>query len=119
MKKSKKKSTPEGALISGQDYRTTSGIDIQHLAGILFEAIGDMWHPVRRPKDEKVDRAFRRMIEEANMKGDCIINLGEGYYRPDPGDDFDYSLYRARELAKAKRIIDKITAMDAYYRREI
>ena len=116
-----KKSTPGGAPISGQDYGTTPGSKNQWLAEIMFSMIGKYDKPIKRPKNSGVDRAFRRLIEYANTHGDCIINDGAGYYRPVRGDGFDehcFNIYKAKELARAKAIIDKIDAMDkAYYGR--
>lgn len=83
--------------------------------------IGKYDKPIKRPKNSSVDRAFREMISEANKNGDCIINDGAGYYRPVKGDGFDehcYNIYKAKELARARDIIDKIEAMDkAFYGR--
>lgn len=41
------------------------------------------------PGNDTVDRHLRIMVEEANHNGDCIINVGNGYYRPIPGDIAD------------------------------
>lgn len=113
------KGTPEGAPISRQRNGTTPGSKAQWLAEILFDMIGKYDKPIRRPKNPSVDRKFRILISEANKKGDCIINDGAGYYRPKSGDGFDehcYEIYRRKELARAKDIIEKIEAMDrAFY----
>ena len=91
----------------------------QTLAQIWFEQIGDDGtKPLKRPKDPTVDREFRELIEYANNHGDVIINDGAGYYRPKRGDGFDehcYNIYKAKELAKAKKIIKKIERMDAAF----
>lgn len=56
----------------------------------LFSRIPDGHeNPLRRPSDSYTDRALRRMVEDANNKGDCIINVGRGYYRPLPNDPVD------------------------------
>ena len=39
-------------------------------------------HALRRPADSRTDRQLRRLIQDANMSGDCIINNGAGYFRP-------------------------------------
>lgn len=39
-----------------------------------------------RPSNPNDDRRLREQIEKANNNGDCIINVGDGYYRPDPND---------------------------------
>ena len=44
---------------------------------------------LRIPGNDTVDRYLREMVEEANHNGDCIINVGNGYYRPIPGDIAD------------------------------
>ena len=113
-----KKSTPSGAPIPQQDYGTTPEEKTQ--AEKLFDMIRDD-RPLKRPKNPNVDRALRKMIEHANNHGDCVINNGTGYYRPDPRNEIDeyaFHLYKSKELAKAKAIISKIEAMDnAFYRR--
>lgn len=122
MTKSKKKSTPGDAPIPMQDYGTTSGSKTQWLADILFDLIEDdtlMGKPLKRPANRSVDRVFRKKVEKANMEGDCIINIGDGYFRPDRHDEADvyaYRLYRAKELKRAQSIIEKINSMDkAFY----
>lgn len=109
----KKKSTSGEAPILRRDYGTTPGGKVQWLAEILFDMIGEK--PMKRPKNPGVDRMLRKLIEEANMKGDCIINNGTGYYRPNPENEIDeyaYHLYRTKEMARARTIISKIEAMD-------
>lgn len=44
---------------------------------------------IQRPWDLRVDRCLRKMIERSNNNGDCIINVGNGIYRPIPGDPVD------------------------------
>lgn len=114
MTNEKKKGTPEGAPVHTTNG-TTLGNDVQLLSEIWFDQIDRYSRPLKRPASKRVDRAFRRRVEEANLHGDCIINIGEGYFRPSPDDDegrYAYGLYRARELKKAKAIIEKISAMD-------
>lgn len=61
---------------------------------------------------------FRKLVAEANKKGDCIINTGEGYYRPGPDEEDELKLYLYRELHRANEITDKVDAMrEAYYGR--
>ena len=53
------------------------------------------------------DRKFRQEIEEANRNGDCIINVGDGYYRVDPNDPIDcaeFEEYCNKELSRARAI---------------
>lgn len=120
MPEDKRKGTPEGAPVR-QDNGTTPGSRTQWLAEILFDMIGKYDRPIKRPKNQSVDRAFRQLIEEANLKGDCIINDGAGYYRPMKGDAFDehcFELYKAKELAKANAIIKKLEIMsNSFYGR--
>lgn len=62
---------------------------------------------IQRPWDRNIDRAFRRLIEKANNNGDCIINVGEGVYRPIPGDPVDekeLKEYLNQELHRARAI---------------
>ena len=62
---------------------------------------------IQRPWNKLVDRVLRKMIEKANNNGDCIINVGEGIYRPIPGDAVDeaeLNHYLNRELHRARAI---------------
>ena len=117
MKMNKKKSTPEGALIPEQDNGTT--FEQKSEAEILFDKIGTgAAYAIRRPRDPKVDREFRRLIAEANARGeDCIINAGYGYYRPGEDDDFEAEIYFASERSRAKEILRKVRRMEEVYDR--
>ena len=62
---------------------------------------------IQRPWNRSVDRNLRSMIERANNNGDCIINVGEGIYRPVPGDPVDekeLNEYLNKELHRARSI---------------
>ena len=62
---------------------------------------------IQRPWNRVVDRCLRKMIEKANNNGDCIINVGNGIYRPIPGDPVDekeLNEYLAKELHRARAI---------------
>ncbi len=62
---------------------------------------------IQRPWDRVVDRCLRTMIEKANNNGDCIINVGNGIYRPIPGDPVDekeLNEYLNKELHRARAI---------------
>lgn len=62
---------------------------------------------IQRPWNRVVDRFLRKMIEKANNNGDCIINVGNGIYRPIPGDPVDekeLDEYLAKELHRARAI---------------
>ncbi len=108
------KGTPFGAPIPEQDYGTTP--EEKSEAEMLFDRINTT-HPVKRPKAPSVDRAFRQLIENANRSGDCIIpsSSGSGYYRLDAEreiDEYAFRAYKAKELAKARAIIDKLDMME-------
>ncbi len=63
-----------------------------------------------RPADRVKDRFLRAEIEKANNDGDCIINVGNGYYRPVPGDLVDekeLKEYLGKELHRARAIQKK------------
>ena len=62
---------------------------------------------IQRPWNRVVDRSLRKMIEKANNNGDCIINVGNGIYRPIPGDPVDekeLNEYLGKELHRARSI---------------
>lgn len=73
---------------------------------------------IQRPWDNSTDRELRRMIESANNNGDCIINVGKGYFRPMPGDEVDEGMlkrYLAKELSRARSIqIKRLSMKQAY-----
>lgn len=65
--------------------------------------------PLPRLYNPFEDRKLRKQIETANTKDDCIINVGNGYYIPVPGDPVDEKeLHRARAILK-KRLNMKMT----------
>lgn len=62
---------------------------------------------LKRPGNPFADRKLRKQIEDANSNGDCIINVGNGYYRPVPGDPVDekeLQEYLAKEFSRARKI---------------
>lgn len=76
--------------------------------------------PMQRSGNPVEDRQFRRKVEEANRNGDCIINVGNGYYRPIPGDSTDESElreYLAKELHRARAIQIKRLKMKMTFER--
>ena len=106
----KKKSTPEGALIP-QDNGTTSGEKSE--AERLFDKIGTgAYYAVKRPSNARVDRQLRRLIANACMNGDCIINDGSGYFRPGEEDEMVFEAYCAAERHKAWEILHRINRME-------
>lgn len=81
----------------------------------LFDQIKDIKAPVKRPTDEKEDRAFRRRIHEAQESGDVIINLGEGYFRVDTSDPEQVMLakrYLNKRKSHIRRNAECIRAME-------
>lgn len=111
-----KKSTPEGAPISPQDYGTTfeQKSEAERLFSLIGEGIG---HAIARPKDPKTDRRLRQLIADANTRGDCIINVGFGYFRPGDDDSYEFELYIAGERSRAKEILRKCRRMEEAYDR--
>lgn len=73
-----------------------------------------------RPSNPNDDRRLREQIEKANNNGDCIINVGDGYYRPDPNDiedEVEFNEYMAKELHRARVIQKKRLSMKLTYER--
>lgn len=76
--------------------------------------------PLQRLPNPSEDRKFRGEIEKANSSGDCIINVGNGYYRPVPGDPVDekeLDEYLAKELHRARTIQKKRLDMKMTFER--
>ena len=66
------------------------------------------------PGNESIDRQLRILVEEANHNGDCIINVGNGYYRPIPGDpvgELEFKEYTSKDDSRAGKLWDKIYSM--------
>lgn len=75
---------------------------------------------VQRPSNPIEDRKLRREIEKTNCNGDCIINVGNGYYRPVPGDATDETElweYLAKELHRARAVQKKRLNMKMTFER--
>lgn len=73
-----------------------------------------------RPVNSYEDRVLRKKIEKANNEGDCIINVGNGYYRPVPGDLIDekeFDEYLAKDLHRARATLKKRLAMKLTFER--
>lgn len=69
---------------------------------------------VSRPINEYEDRCFRKMIEEANNTDDCIINVGDGYFRPDLRNEADrhhLKHYYLSEIQRGMKIMGKTNKM--------
>lgn len=115
-KAEKRKGAPFGAPIPKQDYGTTPKEKTQ--AERLFDKIGTgAYYAVSRPKDARVDRQLRRLIADANMNGDCIINDGSGYFRPGLDDDIAFEEYIAKERHRARMLLKKLSSMEQVYDR--
>lgn len=116
MTNEKKKGTPFGVPIPQQDYGTTP--EEKSEAERLFDKIGTgAAYALRRPKDAKVDRQLRKLIADANLSGDCIINDGSGYFRPGEDDDIAFETYIAAERSRAREILRKTSRMQQVYDR--
>ena len=116
MTNEQKKSTSGEAPIPKQDYGTTP--EEKSEAERLFDKIGTgAAYALRRPKDAKVDRQLRKLIADANLSGDCIINDGSGYFRPGDDDDIAFETYIAAERSRAREILRKTSRMQQVYDR--
>ena len=116
MTNEKKKGTPFGVPISQQDYGTTP--EEKSEAERLFDRIGTgAAYALRRPKDAKVDRQLRKLIADANLSGDCIINDGSGYFRPGEDDDVAFETYIRSERSRAREILKKTASMQRVFDR--
>ena len=116
MTSEKKKGTPFGVPIPQQDYGTT--LKEKSEAEKLFDKIGTgAYYALRRPANKRVDRQLRRLIADANMNGDCIINDGSGYFRPGIEDDIAAEEYFAKERHRAREILRKVSRMEQTYDR--
>ena len=66
------------------------------------------------PGNERIDRTLRRLVEKANHEGDCIVNVGRGYYRPipgDPTDELEFKEYIRLEDSRADKLWGKVYSM--------
>ena len=116
MTNEQKKSTSGEAPIPKQDYGTTPAEKSE--AERLFDRISTgAAHAIARPKDAKVDRQLRKLIADANLSGDCIINDGSGYFRPGDDDDIAFETYIAAERSRAREILRKTSRMQQVYDR--
>lgn len=79
----------------------------------LFKNIGyGKRNAVSRPPNARIDRAFRKLIEQANASGDCIIPSVAGYYRPETPEEFrEAEIYIRKERHRIRVISEKITRM--------
>ena len=90
---------------------------MEYSAEMLFSMIGDREHAVKRPKDHNTDRELRRLVEDAQLNGELIVNVGdgEGYFRADmnnPEDAMAYRRYMGGLKSRTRRHAQKIRAME-------
>ena len=110
-----KKSTPEGAPLNLKLINGTTPSEKSE-AEMLFDRIKTGRANALKVPNRYTD--FRELVAAANRTGDCIINNGEGYYRPGPEDEDELRHYLYREKHRADAIMDKVDAMrEAYYGR--
>lgn len=87
-------------------------------AELLFDKIGTgAAYALKRPKDTKTDRQLRRLISDACMNGDCIINVGFGYFRPGEDDEADFEMYCATVRRKAREELKRVSRMEEVFER--
>lgn len=81
----------------------------------LFKNIGyGKRNAVSRPSNARIDRRFRKLIEQANATGDCIIPSAVGYYRPETPEEFrEAEIYIRKEQHRIRVISEKITRMSS------
>ena len=81
-----------------------------------FKSIGIGENGLYPPKS--IAKEFSDLVNIQNSKGDVIINLGEGYYRPNPlsnkGDE-EFNTYLTQEYERADAIVNKCIAMRNAY----
>lgn len=90
-------------------------------SGIIYRIPTGHRDPLPRPGNARIDRELRKLIEIANKTGDCIINVGNGYYRVDPFDVVDMKElheYLAMERSRAREINHKRRAMLQYVKKK-
>ena len=85
----------------------------------LFSLIGTgKNNALMRPYNKRVDRALRKLINEANRSGqDCIINSGKGYYRPDfssEEDTHEAKVYLVKEFHRCREVGYKYKQMKLF-----
>ena len=87
-------------------------MDSREYAEYLFDRIPTgSENALKRPPDKRTDRQLRRLIEDANMSGDLIINTGAGYFRPGEDDDMLFEDYYESERSRARKILRKTSRM--------
>lgn len=96
------------------------GISPKLQAESLFRQIGyGRNNAMPRPVNKTLDRELRELISEANAKGDVIINIGDGYYRPRPWieiEKMEYDEYVKKDVSRAMKILRKKKRMQNSFR---
>lgn len=67
---------------------------------------------------KSIAQEFSSYVDKQNSKGDVVINLGDGYYRPNPlslEEVDEFNTYLNREYDRANAIIDKCIKMQFVY----
>ena len=67
---------------------------------------------------KSIAQEFSSYVDEQNSKGDIVINLGKGYYRPNPlsqEEHDEFNSYLSKEYERANAIIDKCIKMQFIY----
>lgn len=86
-------------------------------ASTAFKSIGIGRENAYTPP-KSIEKEFANLVDVQNAKGDVIINLGEGYYRPNPlsnkGDE-EFNTYLTQEYERADAIVNKCIAMRNTY----
>ena len=109
---------------AGREAGRSDSMTAADMAQAIFDRITTgAGNAVGRPSvidknNSTIDRALRELVEQANRNGDCIINAGEGYFRPIPGnvvDEYYFHEYVAKEKSRLKELDKKIGAMETTY----
>lgn len=67
---------------------------------------------------KSIAKEFSAYVDIQNLKGDVVINLGDGYYRPNPmslKEHDEFNTYLSKEYERANTIIDKCIKMQFVY----
>lgn len=88
----------------------------------LFSYIGyGRENAVNRPTNRTVDRYLRDLVARANERGEVIINVGEGYYRPrffDPVERMEFEEYTNKDISRANKTRAKVEMMKAAFMKD-
>lgn len=88
----------------------------------LFSYIGyGRENAVNRPTNRTVDRYLRDLVARANERGEVIINVGNGYYRPrfsDPVERSEFEEYINKDISRANKTKVKVEMMKAAFMKD-